>query len=160
MKAIIKCRVVMLPHMYNKGKTVPANTIVKKMGHSKFGFLNSTIDTNHLRFTGNPIKAMFVDTSWDWQLQHLYFVTDYNLSVPVKGDYVFDGKQVYRYNDDDDFLINDSDPESILKVVASTDMTFGIPEVPLHWVKDIFIPSNNNNITITQVDFETDVVGD
>lgn len=92
------------------------------------------------------------DKDANHECKHVYLYSTED--AIISGCYVFDGKSVYKFIDDDSFLINGSDPENTFRVIASTDKSIvqtdvsesngstAVYLIDTRWLQLIFVPFN------------------
>ena len=97
------------------------------------------------KFVGNINKLFFDNNNIVAQNQHLHFVTDDPIE---KYDWVTNTKVIVKYNSIDDIPTNSG---WYKKIIASTDPALRLPTIPLTWIRDVFVPSND---TINEVELK------
>jgi hypothetical protein len=111
--------------------------------------MQPTTDKTSLKkfFVGDIYQLFFDDNDIIAQYQHLHFITN----EPIKK-----GEWYYSTGNNEAIraVVNDLNgtPRRDFKIVASTNASLGLPDIPAYWIKDVYIPVNGS---IKEVELET-----
>ena len=127
--------IIMLPQVTEKPWVAPEGSILKWVGNNY----------------GQRIQKLTIGNGGYfpyWEAQHLYFVSN---DAPNIGDWVFCmDVHLNNANHSPDKYINPirkwngGDCKACKKIIASTDLSLGLPGIVFDWIKNIYVPSNGS----------------
>lgn len=131
----------------NKEITAQVVMLPTNSNNSHIGILKRNIDII------NPLiyNSVGIFNTFAWSSQHLHFTTDEPIQ---KGDWY-----IHPFEDKVEktqwvhivALMNEAPKAQ--KIIASTDLSLGLPAIPTAWIRDVYVPSNGTIMSV-QIEME------